>query len=104
MRNIIFLGIIASMTACGYSEDSFSDDATAEVCRILVACEFYADAAACEADSTTNADDTADCTFDSGLAKDCVDGLKAIDGCPDPFALPTACEDVYTCASTDSGM
>ncbi|MCO4747293.1 MAG: hypothetical protein KC912_21015 [Proteobacteria bacterium] len=101
MRNIIFLGAIAAMTACGYSEDKYADEAGAEVCRILVACELYDDVAACEA--ATEDADTTDCTFDSSAAGDCVDGLKAIEGCPDPFALPAACENVYECGA-DSGM
>lgn len=103
MRNIIFLGAIASMTACGLSEDQFGEDAAAESCRILVLCDFYDDEAACEAATSGSTTETGDCTYDSTAAKDCLSEMADITTCPDPFALPTACGNVFT-ECGDSGM
>lgn len=104
MRNIIFLGAIAAMTACGYSEDSYADDASAEGCRILVLCEVFADEATC-ASEMEDAEVDESCTFDSSAAKDCIDALKEITECPTD-GFPSSCDNVYTgCTEdSDSGM
>lgn len=83
------------------SEEVVNDQLMTEACRILVLCEFYSDVVECEAASEPT--DTTDCVYDAQAGTECVDGLRAIAVCPDPFVFPSACEDVYTC-SGDSGM
>ncbi|TNE88914.1 MAG: hypothetical protein EP330_12945 [Deltaproteobacteria bacterium] len=105
MRNIIFLGAIAAMTACGYSEDKFGDDLAAESCRVAVLCGIYASEADCPA--AEEGGEEGECVnYDSTAAKDCVDGLAAVTECADAMdfinQFPAACGNV--CEATDSGM
>jgi hypothetical protein len=107
MRNIIILGAIATMTACGYSEDSFGDDLAAESCRIAVLCGIYEAEADCPA--AEEGEEGEECTnYDSAAAKECTDGLKAVTECADAMdfinQFPAACGDVCEVESTDSGM
>ncbi|MCO4745515.1 MAG: hypothetical protein KC912_12055 [Proteobacteria bacterium] len=85
----------------GLSQEQFVEQAQGEVCRILVACELYADVASCHANAEDP--DFTDCTYDSGAARACVSGLQAIEGCPDPFMLPAACSSVHACPSDTGG-
>ena len=104
MRNIILLGAIAAMTACGYSEDKFNDDFATEFCRVTELC-----GGEC-AEAGEGGEDAGECDFDSDAAKSCVDGLAAVTECDDtdPMALfdliPATCADVCEIESSDSGM
>lgn len=106
MRNMIILGAIAAMTACGYSEDKFGEDSSAELCRIAVLCGIYADESECPAAGEGEEGECVD--YDSAAAKDCVSGLQAVSECADMMdfvnQIPEACNDVCAAEATDSGM
>lgn len=83
----------------GLSETAFQSQAITEACRILVLCDFYASVAECE---LSVGEPEAGCDYDNVAAESCLQGMGTINSCPDPFELPTACEEVYV--ECDSGL
>ena len=106
-----FMGIIAlsTLAACGYSEDSFSDDLASAYCAWAVECYStelnYADEAACLA-AYSGVDAEGD--YDASQAKTCVSDVEALT-CSDAMTdFPASCATVYSGSGStetgDSGM
>ena len=100
MRQLFPL-VLVSLMACGLSQEAYEEQSLTESCRILTACEFYESEAACLSEVGISSEG---CVFDADQGQACLDGLAAIEGCPDPFAFPEACATVYTCDGSDSGV
>ncbi len=101
MRNIA-IAALTLVAACGYgSYDAFESAFEAESTRIVEdLCEIETTDDEGEGDEVE-----VDCDeFDADAAKTCIDGMKAIDECPDFTTawIPSACGDVCTAASVDT--
>lgn len=98
MSRISVLIVTVALTACGYSESDYVNDEVEASCAFTVACYpgLY--------DSMDDCVETAvgvlavtGCVFDSEAARECVDGIEAMD-CPEDGAVPPfppACDAVY---------
>ena len=115
-KKIALLGslvaLMGSMTACGLSEDAYADGVIEKSCYLWIECFELADLELLGWDweseqdcvdwmNDNSSDDTTteDCTYDAGVAQECLDAYEAIE-CDD-FTSGTydvgVCQDVYEC-------
>jgi hypothetical protein len=102
----VLLLVAVASAGCAYTEDKYTEEVSAEICRINgPACFALFDSveSCLEADDGTAIDP--ECEFDAAAAKDCVDGWQVMTcpSTPSDLVIPSACADVYQCASEDSG-
>lgn len=89
---------------CAYTEEKFTEEYSAEVCRINGpdCLKFFDTVEDClDAD---DADDPCDgATFDAKKAKECVDAWQNLvcPGSAEDLVLPSVCDEVYTCPGGD---
>ena len=90
--------VALSAVGCGFSEEKYLETYAVASCEFTIACypELYASIDDCVA-QVSEGDPTEACTYDAAAARDCVDGVEAME-CPGEGEFPefpAACANVY---------
>ena len=98
MRKLLIVAVLASgLAACGYSHESFEEDAIMVICQWQVDCfQTYPSLDDCSAQATLPPHPSG-CVYTEDNAHACVDALELLTCESEPNNLPPICSNVYVC-------